>query len=116
MVKLAESSKRIELIREKIAAFNNKVITRFGCAHTLSDLMDMIDNMNLSDEAIVKRIEFLKEKITVEMKVIHERMGLPWTNGPMFSSRAAQKTWPRSTAQVWPTKSTWQKSSRKSWT
>lgn len=67
--KLEECSKSVELIREKLAALNKKAFTRYGGGHSVTDLVDMIENLQLTDEQIKQRIEWVNEKIRLELKV-----------------------------------------------
>eukprot|EP00732_Lithocolla_globosa_P002357 Lithocolla_globosa_v1_NODE_1527_length_2512_cov_118.657306.p1 type:complete len:781 gc:universal NODE_1527_length_2512_cov_118.657306:2400-58(-) len=66
---LEASSKKVQGLREQLASLNKKFVTRHGVSHSIPDLVDMIEQTNLTADEIREKIAFVNEKIQTEMKV-----------------------------------------------
>jgi len=112
---LESYSQNVEKLRAEIANLTRRSKARYDCGHSLSDLIDMVESMNLSRKEVEERMQWVQQQMQREQKVCFEVRLQPergrawltagggiWDAGPanvrVSSSKPARRTSPNSTA------------------
>jgi len=66
---LESYSQNVEKLRAEIANLTRRSKARYDCGHSLSDLIDMVESMNLSRKEVEERMQWVQQQMQREQKV-----------------------------------------------